>query len=190
MKYGYPEPPWTYSPKEVNEWINAVYGGHTCTRCSVKKEKRWLKNVEIDIDLNVEREVKKPSTIIMKAIASITGHEQVEEHFELIPTAHIILRALAKAGFKKAVITLGEHTIQRERIRHAIEDMVHAAKDGRAREIKIRAENEGTAEVIIRTLHSKKHHSIEIKMSRIMEKNFQQFLIYIRKRLQGEEQIR
>ncbi len=142
-------------PKEVNEWINAVYGRHACTRCSVKRKRHILKHVGVVIDLNVERELQKPSSLIRNLMFRVTGNYTVEVHFELIPTAHVVLRALAKAGFKRATIMLGGHTIKEEKIRHAMEDIVRVAKDGRAREIKIRAENEGTAEAVIRTLHSK-----------------------------------
>lgn len=155
----YVEPPWTYSPKEINEWINATYGGHKCKKANVEKHKKWLKNVEIDIDLNVEKEIKKSKNIILKLV----GYEKVEEHFELLPTADIISRALRKAGYKKIKVN----------------------KMDAKKSILIHASNDGNATIKIRKAHTKKHHSIEIKIDKIKEKNFQKFLIYIRKRLEG-----
>jgi len=188
MKYGYPEPPWSYSPKEVNEWINAVYGGHECKRSKVEKHEKWLRNVEIDIDLNVEREIKKPSNIILKALQKIAGYEKVEEHFELLPTTEILLRALHKAGFKGAKIRINGREIEARKIRLAIEKMVEVTTG--VKEALIHASNDGDATIKISTLHSKKRHSIEIRISKIKEKNLQQLLIYIRKRLEGKEEIK
>jgi len=190
MKYGYPEPPWSYSPKEVNEWLNAVYGGHECKKCKVERHEKWLKNVEIDIDLNVEREIKKPSSIVLKALQKIAGYEKVEEHFELLPTSEILLRALHKAGYRKASIKIDGREIKAKRIKVAMEEMAKVASDRRMEQASIHALNDGEAKIRISTLHSKKHHSIEIKISRIKEKNLQKFLIYIRKRLEGREEIK
>jgi hypothetical protein len=190
MKYGYPEPPWSYSPKEVNEWINAVYGGHECKKCKVEKHEKWLKNVEIDIDLNVEREIKKPSSIVLKALQKIAGYEKVEEHFELLPTSEILLRALHKAGYRKASIKINGREIKAMKIKATMEEMAKIASDKKVEQASIYALNDGEARIKISTLHSKKHHSIEIKMSKIKEKNLQKFLIYIRKRLEGKEEIK
>lgn len=188
MKYGYPEPPWTYSPKEVNEWINAVYGKHKCKKSSVSREKKWLKNVEIDIDLDVEKEIKKPSGGIAKIIGKM-GYERVEEHFELIPTAEILLRALSTAGFKKARLKINGDFLEEERIRKIEEKIAYFAKE-EFNKVEIHSEKEGKVFIKISKLHPKKRHSIEIKIERIKEKDFQKFLIYIRKRLQGEEKVK
>lgn len=188
MKYGYPEPPWTYSPKEINEWINAVYGKHKCKKSNVSRDKKWLKNVEIDIDLDVEKELKKPSGRIAKIIEGM-GYEKVEEHFELIPTAEILLRALYTAGFKKARLKINGNFMEEERIRKVAEKISYFAKE-EFNKIEIYSEKEGKVFIKISKLHSKKRHSIEIKIDRIKEKDFQKFLIYIRKRLHGKEEIK
>jgi len=190
MKYGYPEPPWSYSPKEVNEWINAVYGGHKCKRSKVERQEKWLRNVEIDIDLNVEREIRKPSNIILKALQKIAGYEKIEEHFELLPTTEILLRALQKAGFKKAKIKINGKEIEARKIRAAMEKMVEVARGIKIKDAIIHASNDGDAIIKISTLHSKRRHSIEIKISKIRERDLQRLLIYIRKRLEGKEEIK
>lgn len=56
MAKDFVQPPWTYSPKEVEEWINATHGTR-CKKIRVEKEKKhYLKNVEISLDLDVENE--------------------------------------------------------------------------------------------------------------------------------------
>ncbi len=181
MKYGYPEPPWTYSPKEINEWINALYGGHRCRESRVEREKKWLKNVRVVIDLNVEKEIRKPSNIILRII----GIEKIEEHFELLPTAEIILRALRKAGYKESKIRIKNRIIE-GKIKKLMEEL---AENLQGNEIEIISYNDGKATIKISKLHSKKEHSIEATFDKIKEKNFQKFLIYIRKRLHGKERI-
>lgn len=182
MKYGYPEPPWTYSPKEINEWINAVYGGHKCKEARMKKEEKWLKNVKVIIDLNVEKEIKKPPNFILRII----GIEKIEEHFELLPTVEIILRALTKVGYKETKIKLKNKIIE-GKIRKLIEEL---ARNLDGEKVEIISYNDGKATIKISKLHSRKHHSIEMNFNKIKEKRFQKFLIYIRKRLHGKEEIK
>ena len=189
MKYGYPEPPWTYSPREVNEWINAVYGGHECRKCHVEREREYLKNIEIQINLNVEKELKKPSGMVKEIIENIMG-KKVEENFEILPTVEIILRGLKKAGFKNASLKSEKERIPMERIRKVMEESAEFLKENGVDFLQINAENEGMAKVKISRVHRMKKHSIEIKIDRIKEKNLQELLIYIRKRLEGETTIR
>ena len=181
MRRRYPEPPWTYSPKEVNEWLNAVYGGHECRKCKVEKRERWLKNIEIDIDLNVERVMKKPTGIFARIMQKIRGGE-MEEHFELVATTEIILRALQKAGFKRAIVKIDGRNIGEDKIRRMIEEIAIIEKE--AGEAFIHAFNDGEARIKISKFHPKKRHSIEARISKIKERNFRKFLIYIRKRLE------
>lgn len=183
MRYGYPEPPWTYSPKEVEEWINAGHTRQKCKKAKVERHEKWLKNIEIDIDLNVEKEIKNPSNVVIKAIEKVVGYRKIEEHFELIPTSEIILRALLKAGFRKARIN-GEEIIMK-RIKKAMEEIART----KGNELEINAIDDGKASIKISRVHSKRHHSIKIKISKIRERNLQKFLIYIRKRLHGREII-
>lgn len=186
VKYGYPEPPWTYSPKEVDEWINAVYGKHKCRKAKVEKHEKWLKNVEIDIDLDVEKEIKSPSNFILRVIEKIVGYITVEEHFELIPTAEILLRALSKAGYKKVKIKIDGKEIGMEKMRRAMEEIVKFIDESDGKEVEIYAIDDGEASIKIRKIHPKSRHSVEIKINKIKERRLQKFLIYIRKRLHGE----
>ncbi|HEC77000.1 MAG TPA: hypothetical protein ENI33_07075 [Thermoplasmatales archaeon] len=190
MKYGYPEPPWTYSPKEVDEWINAVYGKHKCKKSKIDRNKKWLKNIELDIDLDVEKEIKKPSSNVEKIIKKITGYEQIEEHFEIIPTTEILLRALSSAGFKKVKVRINGDFLEEEKIRKVVEKIAGFVKKEGLNEIEIHSEKEGKVSIKISKIHSKKKHSIEVKIDRIKEKDFQKILIYIRKRLRGKEEIK
>ncbi len=190
MKYGYPEPPWTYSPKEVDEWINAVYGTHKCKKSKISREKKWLKNIELDIDLDVEKEIKKPSSNVEKIIKKITGYEQIEEHFELIPTTEILLRALSIAGFKKARLKINGNFLEEGKIRKIVEKIADYVRKEELNEVEIHSQKEGKVFIKISKIHSKKRHSIEVKIERIREKDFQKILIYIRKRLHVKDEIK
>ena len=189
MRYKFPEPPWTYSPKEVNEWINAVYGGHKCKRTRIERKGKWLENVEIDLDLNVEKEIKKPSNLIVKIIEKISGNVKIEENFEILPTVEILLIALSKAGYKKAYANINGFRIEKKKLKKFIEDITKNY-GRRMKEIGIYAENDGNANIKIRKIHPMRRHSIEIRINRIKEEHLQNFLIYIRKRLSSEEKIK
>ncbi len=99
MAKDFVQPPWTYSPKEVEEWINATHGTR-CKKMRVEKEKKhYLKNVEISLDLDVEKSLVKPSSHLMKWIRHLIGSNKIEEHFEVIPTAELIARDWRKRNF-------------------------------------------------------------------------------------------
>lgn len=184
---GLPEPPWTYSPKEVNEWINSVYGKHKCKKSKMERRKEWLKNIELDIDLDVEKEIKEPKSIILKAIEKVVGYEKMEENFELMPTTEILLKALSKAGFKK--IKIDGHEYEERKIKNFMEFMAKKMSK-KVKEVKIVAMNDGDAYIRISKLHNKNKHSIEIKIDKIREKDLQAFLTYIRKRLKEKDEVR
>ncbi|MCD6108525.1 MAG: hypothetical protein J7J89_03505, partial [Thermoplasmata archaeon] len=99
------QPPWVYSPSEVMSWINATNPPHKLRKFKAEKgkKKRCLKNIEIELDLDVEREKIDSSVFLIDKIRELTGFEKVEEHFELLPTAELMLRALAKAKFHNVV---------------------------------------------------------------------------------------
>lgn len=186
---GLPEPPWTYSPKEVNEWINSVYGRHKCKKSRVERRKEWLKNIELAIDLDAEKEIKEPKSIILKAIEKVIGYEKMEENFELLPTTEILIRALSKAGFKKIKIKINGDECEERKTKKIMEFMANRMSDRKTKEVKIIAINDGNANIIISKLHNKKQHSINIKIDKIREKDLQAFLIYIRERLKEKDEV-
>ena len=56
-------PPWVYSPSEVEKWINATHPDHKVKKSSVGRSKKenTLKNIEIVLDLDVKKKKIKPS---------------------------------------------------------------------------------------------------------------------------------
>ena len=107
--------------------------------------------------MNVEKEIKNPSNIVIKAIEKVVGYRKIEEHFELIPTSEIILRALLKAGFRKARIRINGEEIIMKRIKKAMEEIART----KGNELEINAIDDGKASIKLSRVHSKRHHSIK-----------------------------
>ncbi|KAA0009704.1 hypothetical protein B6U81_05870 [Thermoplasmatales archaeon ex4484_30] len=143
--------------KRSGEWINAGHTRHKCKKAKVERHEKWFKNIEIDIDLNVEKEIKNPSNIVIKAIEKVVGYRKIEEHFELIPTSEIILRALLKAGFRKARVRINGEEIIMKRIKKAMEEIART----KGNELEINAIDDGKASIKLSRVHSKRHHSIK-----------------------------
>ena len=126
---GFREPPWVMgSPKEVMDWIESSHpskNSHTSKKDKDKMDNKYLTNLHIKFDLDVNRKEIKP----MNFISIITRSKIVEEDFDLIPTAELILRGLAKAKFRntaKIVVdgkTLYEHPENKSDLRKTIEDI-------------------------------------------------------------------
>jgi hypothetical protein len=197
------QPPWTQSPKEVEEWINATHPSNTrCRRMKSEKGKKekFLKNVEISLDLDVEKSPITASNHLMEWIHRLTGSEEIEENFEVIPTAELVARGLAKAKFHnmaKIVMdgkTVYDHPKKRCDIRKAIgllAEMAH--RDEKCEKIELvtilggMGNGKCTAHVKIKKVHPKKEHSIDIKMEGEIERAlFHRFLNYLRNNLGAE----
>jgi len=74
-------PPLVYSPSELEKWINATYPDQKVKKSSVVRSKKenLLKNIEIVLDLDVEKKKIKPSNILKKALQKITRTQIIEE---------------------------------------------------------------------------------------------------------------
>ena len=98
------QPPWVQSPSEVMDWMNATHPSKkTKGKKHVSSGEEVLRNLHVRFDLNVEQKKIPPSNIFSKFITMITGNGFVEEGFDLVPTAELVLRGLAKAKFKNIV---------------------------------------------------------------------------------------
>jgi len=185
---GFTQPPWVMgSPKEVMDWIEA---SHPSEKDHIKKEnykEEFLTNIHIKFDFDVKRSEIEHSNFLLK----IMGRKLILEDFELLPTAELILRGLAKAKFKntaKIVVdgkTLYEHPEKKTDLRKTINNISEYSKEiseGNKLEIKALLDNiEGCAAIIkIKKIHSKKEHSIEILMKgRIRKSVYHTFLNYL-----------
>jgi hypothetical protein len=192
-RYGssFREPPWVMgSPKEVMDWMEA---SHPSKKKEDKHryEKEFLKNLHIKFDFDVKRKEVDPPSFILK----ITSGKMIEENFELLPTAELILRGLAKAKFRntaKIVIdgkTLYEHPEKKSDLRKTIEDISEFSSEitkGKNLEITaILADVEkAIATIKIKKIHKKKEHSIDIQIiGKIRKEIYHIFLNYLNEKI-------
>jgi len=196
-QYDLVEPPWVYSPTEVMKWINATHPSTDVKKSRVtrSKDKKIFKTIELSLDINVERTLIVPSNFFIKKIKQITGLTKIEEHFEVIPTAELIVRGLAKAKFHnmiKIVLdgkTLYEGLENGHDLRKTIQilmELSNKTKDGNMIELRAKKDDDDTctADILIRRIHPKKIHSIDIIIKGgIEESQYHEFLNYIRDHL-------
>ncbi len=196
-KYDFVEPPWVYSPTEVMKWINATHPSTNVKKSHItrSKEKKILKTIELSLDINVEQTLIVSSNFFIKKIKQITGLTKIEEHFEVIPTAELIARGLAKAKFHNMIkIILDGRTIydnpdNGHDLRKTIEILVELSKktkEGNTIELQAKKDDNDacTADILIQRVHPKKNHSIDIVIKGgIKESLFHEFLNYIRDHL-------
>jgi len=190
------QPPWVYGPKETMEWIEAT---HPSEKGDKKSEKRRsnviLKNMHIQLDLNVEQTKIGPPNVFLGLSSKITGNTYVEEHFDLLSTADALLRALAKAKFQHTVKILIDKKIQHDHpeitsdLKKAIDILKGISRDmNQCKILEITALSDGAhrcnAKIIIKKVHKKKEHAIEILMKgRIKEESYHTFLNYLNEKL-------
>src|SRR4030042_1545373 len=168
------QPPWVQSPSEVMDWINATHPSKkTKGKKHVSSGEKILRNLHVRFDLNVEQKKIPPSNIFSKFIMIITGNGFVEEGFDLVPTAEIVLRGLAKAKFKnlsKIVIdekTVFQHSDHHSDLRKTIDDfslIIHDIQKEKSIEITATTK-EGTRSIVIvkiMKIHKKRDHAIYI----------------------------
>lgn len=192
-RYGssFREPPWVIgSPKEVMDWMDSSHPSKN-KKDKHKIEKDFLKNLQIKFDFDVKRKEIDPPNFILK----ITHGKLIEEDFDLLSTAELILRGLAKAKFRntaKIVIdgkTFYEHPEKKSDLRKTIEDISEFSSEiikGKNLEITaILADVEkAIATIKINKVHKKKEHSIDIKINgKIRKEIYHIFLNYLNEKI-------
>ena len=196
-RYGsdFKEPPWVMgSPKEVMDWAEANHPNkkNEKNRDAKRREnKNLLKNLHVKFDFDVEQTKIEPSNIFSKLFLKITGNEMIEEDFDLISKAELILRGLAKAKFKniaKLAVdskTLYNHPEKKSDLRKTIDgidEFSHKIKVGKSIDITaILADIEKcTAIIRIKKIHNKKEHSVDIQMKGEIKKElYHTFINYL-----------
>jgi hypothetical protein len=170
------QPPWVQSPSEVMDWVNATHPSKkTKGKKHVSSGEEVLRNLHVRFDLNVEQKKISPSNIFSKFITMITGNEFVEEGFDLVPTAELVLRGLAKAKFKnisKIVFdkkTVYQHSDNYSNVRKTIDDfswITHDVQIGKSVEVTaISKEGMGIIVIVkIMKIHKEKDHAIDIQI--------------------------
>ena len=163
------EPPWVMgSPNEVMNWMDATHPSEKDKR-DHKKKQDFLNNLHIRFDFDVKRtEIKSPNFF-----RRLVGIKMIMEDFKLLPTAELILRGLAKAKFRntaKIVVDgkiLYEHPEKKSDLRRTIDDISDFSDEiNNGNNLEITAilsdVEKSTARIIIKKIHSKKEHSIDI----------------------------
>ena len=192
------QPPWVYGPKETMDWIEATHPSKKSKKTHRDRGKELLKNMHIQLDLDVKQTAIVPSNAFSKFLSKITKNERIEEHFEIIHIAELILRALAKAKFRnigKIVVdgkTLYSHPEIASDLRKTI-DLLEKSSLDNARYIEISATladvEKCTAEIKIQKIHRKKEHSIDILMKgEIKRELYHAFCNYLSEKLDVEKE--
>jgi len=170
------QPPWVQSPSEVMDWMNATHPSKkTKGNKHVSSGEEVLRNLHVCFDLNVEQKKIPPSTIFSKLIAMITGNGVVEEGFDLVSTAELVLRGLAKAKFKnisKIVFdekTVYHHSDNHPDLRKTIDDFSGMTRDvhiGKSVEVTaiLKEGMRSIAIVKIMKIHKEKDHAVDIQI--------------------------
>jgi len=206
-RYGsdFKEPPWVAgSPKEIMDWVE---GNHPSKkgekdRASEKRQDGdFLKNLHIQFDFEVSKREIEPKNIFSKLFLKVTRNEMIEEDFDLISKAELILRALAKAKFRniaKLVVdgkTLYNHPEKKYDLRKTVDGIDEFSHEIRGRRsIKITAVladvEKCTAHIEIKRIHSKKEHSVDIQMTGEIKKElYHTFLNYLNQNLCVKEEF-
>lgn len=169
------QPPWVYGPKETMDWIEAT---HPTKKDSKKKhragKKDSLKNLHIQLDLDVKQTKIISPNVIFRFFSRIIKYEKIMEDFEIIPTAELILRALAKAKFRntrKIIVDrriIYSHPEITKDLRKTI-DFLNKSSINNAKNVVIIASlsdiEKCIAKIKIKKVHKKKEHSIDILMN-------------------------
>jgi hypothetical protein len=168
---GFREPPWVMgSPKEVMDWVEASHPRKE-EKEKHKFEKEFLNNLHIRFDFDVDHKlIKSPC-----AFCRLIGLNKIEEDFELLPTAELILRGLAKAKFKntaKIVVdgkVIYKHPEKKTDLRKTIENIGEFSNEiSQCNTLEITAilddTERSTAIIKIKRVHKENEHSVDIQI--------------------------
>jgi len=184
------EPPWVMgSPKEVMDWVEASHPQKKEDRHSF--EKKYLTNLHIKFDFDVEKKViKSPCKVY-----SLIGLKKIEEDFELFPTTELVLRGFAKAKFRntaKIVVdkkVLYEHPEKKSDLRKTIDNIQEFSEEiSKGKTIEITAilddVEDAIAVIKIKRIHGQKEHSVDIEIKgKIRSDIYHTFLNYLNEKI-------
>jgi len=190
------QPPWVQSPSEVMDWIDAT---HPSKKTKGKKHtssgEKILRNLHVRFDLNAEQKKIPPPNVFSKIITMMTGNGFVEEGFDLVPTAELVLRGLVKAKFKNLlkIVTDGktvfQHSHDHSNLRKTIDDfseMTHHIKIGKSIEVTAVLKDGMQSIVIVKIMkiHKMKDHAVDIQIKGgIKEELYHTFKNYLTEKL-------
>jgi len=192
---GFREPPWVMgSPKEVMDWVEASHPSKKDKKHEF--EKKYLTNLHIKFDLDVEKRIIKSPCKICRVI----GLNRIEEDFDLIQITELVLRGLAKAKFRntaKIVVdgkVLYEHPEKKSDLRKTIDDIDEFSNQiSKAENVEIVAILDDVkkcyATIKINKVHSPKEHSVDINIKgQIHSDIYHTFLNYLKESIGLKEE--
>lgn len=198
-RYGsdFPEPPWTYAPKEVDTWLTSVAQGAKVTKLDAFKNEtdRTLENVEIVLDVDSVKTKIKPSTFFMTWLRDLTGRVKFEQHFEVAAAAELVVRALAKARYHSITKIAVDGKVEYNKpdhpkdVRGTIELLAEAShRATRCEAVQIEAIDDEvgdtTAMVTVKRILKKGEHAIGVKFNgSVVEEDFRTFLSFLSQNL-------
>jgi hypothetical protein len=190
------QPPWVQSPSEVMDWINAT---HPSKKTKGKKHlpsgEKILCNLHVRLDFNVEQKKVPSPNIFSKFITKITGNGFVEEGFDLVPTAELVLRGLAKAKFKNLTKTVIDkkivfhHSHDDSDLRKTIDDFSWIPPHAEIRKsIEVTVTSKEAIRCIaivkIMKIHKEKDHTVDLQIKGgIKSELYHTFLNYLTEKL-------
>ena len=192
------QPPWVYGPKETMDWIEATHPSKKSKKTRRDRGKELLKNMHIQLDLDVKQTTVASPNVFSKFLSKITKNGTIEEHFEIIHITELILRALAKAKFRntrKIVVdgkTLYSHPEIASDLRKTI-DILKESSLNDAKRIEVSATladvEKCTVEIKIKKIHKIKERSIDILMKGEIKKElYNAFCNYLGEKLDVEKE--
>lgn len=193
----FPEPPWTYAPKEVETWLSSVAQGAKVGKMDAYKNEssRTLENVEIVLDVDAAKTKIQPSSAFMVWLRDLTGRQKFEQHFEIAAVSELLARALAKAryhGIHKITVD-GKPEYHKpdhpKDVRGTIELLAEAShRATRCESVQLEATDDDvgdtTAVVTIKRILKKGEHAIGIKfIGSVVEEDFRSLLTFLSQNL-------
>jgi len=145
--------------------------------------------------LKLKKREIEPKNIFSKLLLKLTRNEMIEEDFDIVTKSELIFIALAKAKFRniaKLVVdgkTLYNNPKRKSDLRKTIDEInefSHEISNIKSIEIiAISADVEkSTANIEIKRIHSKKEHSVDIRVTgKIKKELYRTFLNYINQNL-------
>ncbi|MGC9307272.1 MAG: hypothetical protein ACP5FL_00685 [Thermoplasmatota archaeon] len=199
-RYGseYPEPPWVYSPQAVEDWLEATAPGTTVRESKGEKRDEYVEDVELAFDLDVEKTKVTVANALLAWLQAHLGLASIEEDFEVLPTAELLLRALHHAKFSNVLsvrldgTSLYEHPEEEFDITAVVEQLAersHAVRQATEVEIQARLDRVHvcTAVVHIRRIHPQRVHAIHVRFEgKMLERLLHAFLNYLQEHLELE----
>jgi len=185
------EPPWVMgSPKEVMDWMEASH-----PKKNNKKEddfdKKYLNNLHVKFDFDVNKKVIDSKGFFSR----IFNKKIVQEDFDLISSAKIILRGLSKAKFHNTSkimvdnIILYDHPEKKSDLKKTIkivDDFIEELKNGKSVEITALFDDviKCIAIINIKKIHRLDEHSVDIQIKgKIRKEIYHTFLNYLKEKI-------